>query len=204
MKVLFIDTETTGLTPDGDVARNGAKGTDRLVSLAALLVEDGEIREGWYTLLNPERPIPAEATAINGLTDDAVKDKRTFRQVLPELVKMLRGVDYVAGHYVPFDIGFLRMEARKAGDTMLDWALMKYPLLDTRDIAKSLYSYPDNKLVTIAAARGYEFSGAHNADTDIRMTFKVFMDFAREKCPGEKFAEVCKRFASMTGAAGRK
>ena len=43
--------------------------------------------------VNPGVPIPPEATAIHGITDDDVADCPTFRAIAPSLVRFLDGCD---------------------------------------------------------------------------------------------------------------
>jgi DNA polymerase III epsilon subunit-like protein len=44
------------------------------VELAVVRFEDGAIAGRWSTLINPEQPIPPEAMAIHGITDEMVAD----------------------------------------------------------------------------------------------------------------------------------
>ena len=65
----FMDLETTGINLS----------SDRIVELAIVKVHpDGsEIRK--RRLVNPEMRIPAESTAIHGITDEMVTDAPSFR-----------------------------------------------------------------------------------------------------------------------------
>lgn len=69
--IIFFDLETTGV----DTAR------DRIVEVSMIkIMPDGE--EITRTRrLNPGMPIPPEATAVHGITDDDVRDCPTFPQV---------------------------------------------------------------------------------------------------------------------------
>ncbi|SEF16373.1 Exonuclease [Streptomyces sp. 2112.2] len=73
----IVDTETTGL--EGDV---------RVVEIA---VTDGAGNELLNTVINPGVPIPEDAAAIHGLTDEDVRDAPTFGAILPRLTEALRG-----------------------------------------------------------------------------------------------------------------
>ena len=59
-----IDTETTGLFADGH----------RLLEVASVRLDDGRVGEAWSSFVQPSRPIPAEASAVHGITDDMVRD----------------------------------------------------------------------------------------------------------------------------------
>ncbi|MFF8919026.1 3'-5' exonuclease [Streptomyces sp. NPDC015032] len=74
----ILDTETTGLTA-----------TSRIVEIA-ITTAAGEVLLN--TLLNPGEPIPAEATAIHGITDAMVEEGApTFSEILPRLTEALAG-----------------------------------------------------------------------------------------------------------------
>ena len=68
---VILDTETTGLDS-----------TARIVSLAMI---DREGRALVDTLINPGRPIPRDATAIHGITDDDVMDAPTMERIAPQI-----------------------------------------------------------------------------------------------------------------------
>ena len=65
-QLLYLDTETTGVDPY----------TDRIVEFS-FQPEGGEVI---IKRVNPERPIPAEATAVHGITDADVQGLPVFRQ----------------------------------------------------------------------------------------------------------------------------
>lgn len=73
-----LDTETTGLTA-----------TSRIVEIAVTTASGTVLLD---TLINPGgEPIPAEATAIHGITDAMVEDAPTFSEILPRLTEALAG-----------------------------------------------------------------------------------------------------------------
>lgn len=72
---VILDTETTGL-------HDGA----RIVEIAVLGI-DGSVL--FDSLVNPQTPIPADATGIHGITDAMVKDAPSFSDVLVGLTGAL-------------------------------------------------------------------------------------------------------------------
>jgi len=72
-KLIFLDTETTGTAE-----------ADKIIQLASLQVKKGKVfKSGTFnTLINPEMPIPSEATAVHHITDEMVKDAPTVDAVL--------------------------------------------------------------------------------------------------------------------------
>jgi len=97
---LFLDTETTGLSF-----------ADRIVEIAVVNAA-GECV--YRHLVNPGIPIPAEATAIHGITDEMVKDKPTFDMILQELYDGLLGSTVVI-YNAAYDTRMIRQSIESAG-----------------------------------------------------------------------------------------
>ena len=80
-RLAVLDTETTGLGSGEQV------------------IEIGMVDAYGRTLMNqrvrPTFPVPAEATAIHGITDDDLKDCPTFDQVWPRLWELLQSHNVV-------------------------------------------------------------------------------------------------------------
>ena len=74
--VAVIDFETTGTDPTECAP----------VEIAIVRFEKGKAVEGWSQLLHPERPIPAAATAVHGITDADVANVRRCSE-LEQLLK---------------------------------------------------------------------------------------------------------------------
>ncbi|HEY1867454.1 MAG TPA: 3'-5' exonuclease [Candidatus Cybelea sp.] len=91
-----IDVETTGLNPH----------TDRIVEIACALVDGTRVTEGWSTLINPGMPIPAEATAVNGITDRMVAGAPELGFALRHAQRLGQG-RLVAAHCATFDLSFV-------------------------------------------------------------------------------------------------
>ena len=103
--ITIIDFETTGLSADND----------RVVEAAALRIEPGVDQWPLYcTLVDPQRPIPPELTAVHGITDAMVAGKPTFDYVCQHIVDIAKGSTLVA-HNLKFDRGFLNAGLRRLG-----------------------------------------------------------------------------------------
>lgn len=70
-----IDTETTGLAPY----------RDRIIQVSAIRFRDGEPVEKFCTYVNPKKDIPAEASTVNGITNDMVASAPTFPEIVSDL-----------------------------------------------------------------------------------------------------------------------
>ena len=91
-----IDVETTGFSPVAD----------RVVEIGCAEVEDDQIVARWSTLVNPGRAIPAEATAVHGITDAMVARAPGLRLALRYARRLCRG-RIVAAHSARFDLSFV-------------------------------------------------------------------------------------------------
>ena len=65
MKFIAFDLETTGTVP----------GADQIVEIGAVLFENGQPTAVFSTLINPQRPIPPGASAVNGIFDHMVQGR---------------------------------------------------------------------------------------------------------------------------------
>ena len=102
--IVFFDLETTGV----DTAR------DRIVEISMIkAMPDGEAITKTRRL-NPGMPIPAEATAVHGITDDDVKDCPTCAQVAKSLEPFIRVCDFGGFNANRFDLPVLVEEFLRA------------------------------------------------------------------------------------------
>lgn len=106
MRQIVLDTETTGLDP-----LTG----DRVVEIGAVeIVNYLPTRNHFHRYLNPDRPMPAEAFAVHGLSDDFLRDKPRFGDVVDDFLAFIGDAPLVI-HNASFDMAFLNAELRRAG-----------------------------------------------------------------------------------------
>jgi DNA polymerase-3 subunit epsilon len=110
LSYVVVDVETTGSRPDAG---------DRITEIAAVIVRDGRVQDVFETLVNPQRPIPPFITNLTNITWEMVKDKPTFAEIAPELVRFLTGHVFVA-HNVGFDWRFVTSEVHRTTGQLLD------------------------------------------------------------------------------------
>lgn len=100
-----LDLETTGNVPS----------RDRIVEIGVVRIDrDARIAE-LATLVHPGVPIPPEATAIHGITDEAVASSPPFARIASEVVALLDGADLCGYNVRRFDLQVLRAELARAG-----------------------------------------------------------------------------------------
>ena len=93
---VVIDIETNGLKVQGG----------RILELSAIRYEDFQPVAAWTSLVNPEKPIPSDATEVNHITDKMVADAPTLPQVAASFLEFV-GRSTVVGYNLPFDLKFL-------------------------------------------------------------------------------------------------
>ena len=119
--IIFFDLETTGLNIS----------EARIVELSFLKVFPDGKEEVKSRRVNPEIPIPAESTAIHGITDEDVKDCPTFKQIAKSLATQLEGCDLAGFNSNRFDVPLLAEEFLRAG---IDFDMSKRKFIDVQII----------------------------------------------------------------------
>ncbi|MDY0254755.1 MAG: 3'-5' exonuclease [Tenuifilaceae bacterium] len=156
--LVFIDLETTGI----DVVN------DRIVEISALKIMPNGKQELKTRRVNPTIPIPAEATAVHGITNDDVKDEPTFKEMAKSLAQFLEGCDLAGFNSNKFDFPLLAEEFLRAD---VDFDFRKRKFIDVQTIFHKM-----EKRTLEAAYKFYcekELEGAHSAEADTLATFEV-------------------------------
>lgn len=162
---LFIDVETTGLSPTKDA----------IVQVSALRFFGQRAVDGLNSYVNPQRPIPWETTKIHGITDKAVQDAPTIDKIKEPFINLAKGAILV-GHNVTFDLNFL--------DHAFHGVLDGIEYIDTLWVAKKVLSLPNYRLETLADyAEFYPEGGFHDSLSDCTATAAIFFRLAFDK-PG--------------------
>ena len=107
---VVVDVETTGGSPDHG---------HRITEIAAVVVEGGQVRDVYETLVNPERGIPPEIMRLTGISWEMVRDKAPFAAVCDDVVGALSGRVFVA-HNAAFDWRFVTSEVARTSGRALD------------------------------------------------------------------------------------
>ena len=156
--IVFFDLETTGI--------NITK--DKIVEISLLKVYPNGKEEIRSRRINPEMPIPAQATAIHGITDEDVKDCPTFRQIAKSLAEQLEGCDIAGYNSSRFDVPMLAEEFLRAD---IDFDMSKRKFIDVQIIF-----HKKEQRTLEAAYRFYcdkTLVNAHSAEADTLATYEV-------------------------------
>ena len=170
--LVIFDLETTGL----DLVK------DRVIQLSYIKVYPDGREERGNELINPERHILPEITALTGISDEDVKDKPTFKQLAAKLCDTFTGCDFAGFNSNHFDVPLLAEEFLRAG---VDFDFSKCRLIDAMNIFRKM-----ERRNLAAAYKFYcgrkmeEDFEAHRADQDTEATYRVLMGELDKYAPG--------------------
>ena len=156
--IIFFDLETTGV----DISN------DRIVEISMVKVGvDGE-KIVKTRRINPEMHIPAEATAVHGISDEDVKDEPTFRQIAKSLAAFIEGCDFGGFNSNRFDLPMLVEEFLRAE---VDVNFDNRKFVDVQTIF-----HRKEQRTLVAAYKFYcnkDLENAHSAEADTMATYEV-------------------------------
>lgn len=167
MRQIFLDTETTGLSP--------LQG-HRVIEIGCLEMINRRLTgNSFHCYLNPMRLIDPEATKIHGITDSFLKDKPVFEKIVDELMAFIRDAELVI-HNAPFDIGFLNYEMQlinKDFSSITDYC----SVLDTLMMARHKHPGQQNSLDALCRRYQVDLSQReyHGALLDAQLLAQVYL-----------------------------
>lgn len=158
--IVFFDLETTGV--------NIAK--DRIVEISILKVFPNGNKESKTWLVNPEVEIPAESTAVHGITNEKVAGEPTFKELANKVNEMIKGCDLAGFNSNRFDIPLLAEELMRVG---IDFDMNGRKAIDVQVI------FHKKEQRTLGAGYqfycGRELEGAHGAEADTNATYEILL-----------------------------
>lgn len=154
--LVFVDIETNGL--------NHIRG--RIIEVAAIRVEDGQIVRTFNKLIDPGTPLPHFITSLTGITQNDVAGAPIFTAVADELMDIMEGAIFVA-HNVRFDYSFLKQEFRRIGKTFSPRQLC------TVRLSRALYpEHRSHKLQSLIERHGFAAAHRHRAYDDAHVLWQ--------------------------------
>ena len=156
--IVFFDLETTGINI----------GNDRIVEISILKVFPNGNKESKTWLVNPEIEIPADASAIHGITNEKVVTEPTFKELASKVNEMIGGADLAGFNSNRFDIPLLAEEFLRAG---IDFDMNNRKAIDVQVI------FHKKEQRTLSAGYkfycGKELEDAHSAEADTNATYEI-------------------------------
>jgi DNA polymerase-3 subunit epsilon len=170
LRLVSIDTETTGRDPLND----------RIVEIACVVWENGEIvdRKAW--LVNPGRPIPKEASDVHGLTDEQVQGQPGFAEVVTDVLAAMAGAVPLA-HTAEYDRNVINAELGRIGGALGDAPAIRRTVdwVDSLVWARELHKLEKSRALGDVSQRlGIEIPQAHRALHDAEAALRVMLAFS--------------------------
>ena len=165
MRQVVLDIETTGLE---------YKEGHKIIEIACLELSNylptGKI---YQTFINPEKESSSSAKEKHGISDDFLKDKKLFKEIVPDFLKFVKDSTIVAHNGIVFDIPFLNYELR-----FNKLNIIKNPIIDTLILARKLF--PGSPANLDALCRRFDIDLSvrkkHGALIDAKLLAKVYLE----------------------------
>ena len=172
MNEIFLDTETTGLSfNDGH----------KIVEIACIetkdLIATGKV---FHKLINPKRSMPKEAFTVHGFSEEFLKDKETFDQVVDEFLNFIKDKKIII-HNASFDLGFLDGELNLIKKNKINKKLV----IDSLEVARNKFPGTSNSLDALCKRFNIDLSRRtkHNALLDCELLREVYINLLDAKEP---------------------
>ena len=157
---VVVDIETTGLDC-----------SDEILEIGALRVVNHEIIQSFDILCKPTKKIPIEASSVNHIYDETVKDCKGIDYVIRSFASFINPDDILMGHNISaFDIKYLNRAAK-------DYIGQEFPnkLYDTLFVSRREMKFlGSHSLQTLSAYYGIDYTRAHRAVEDCFITYQVY------------------------------
>ena len=202
MKILFFDTETTGLPLDLDEPYTNVKNWPRLVQLSWILedTETNEVTEHDFIIKPDGFIIPFAATKIHHITTEkAERDGVKLRAALGDFVQDMLRADLQVAHNIEFDKNVICSEIYRTAiklmgekELLLEFGFrIQNYFMNNRSICTMKLGTKYTKIKTAGGYKwpklielyryffGRDFEGQHDALDDIRATRDCFWEMVR-------------------------
>lgn len=156
--ICFFDIESTGVNVVND----------RIVELSVLKIFPDNTKESKTWLVNPEMEIPAETTAIHGITNEKIANEPTFKELAHTVYNMIKDSDLAGYNSNKFDIPMLAEEFLRAD---IEFHMENRKAVDIQNIFHRMEQR------TLSAAYKFycqkDLENAHTAEADTIATYEI-------------------------------
>lgn len=168
-----VDLETTGV----DVNE------DRIVQIAIVRLDPNGDRTTKSRVVNPGRPIPAEATAIHRITNSIVIGKPHFYRIAQSLARLLSDCDLTGYNIRSFDAPMLTAEFARHE---IVWPAADQLIVDSYDIFKRQEPQKLAQALTFYTGEVMDPAAAHDATVDAEAALHVLLGQAQHYIGDER------------------
>ncbi|MES1991929.1 MAG: DNA polymerase III subunit epsilon [Pseudomonadota bacterium] len=173
MRQIVLDTETTGLSPQGG---------DRLVEIGCLeIINQVATGKTFHKYINPERDVPIEAFNVHGLSAERLSTEPIFAEIVDEFLEFVQS-DQLIIHNASFDMGFINNELKMTGRPLIEAGRA----IDTLLIARKRFPGAQNNLDALCRRFGIDNSNRikHGALLDAELLADVYLELMGGRQPG--------------------
>jgi DNA polymerase III subunit epsilon len=148
-RIVVLDTETTGLSPQEG---------HRIIEIGCVELVNRRITGNrFHVYINPDRIIDRGAMEIHGITNQFLEDKPRFADIFEDFIVFIKDAELVI-HNAPFDVGFINHEFAQLTDhvrTLADFS----SVFDTLAFARK--KHPGQRNSLDALCRRYSIDNSH-------------------------------------------
>ena len=178
MNEIFLDTETTGLSPND---------RHKIVEIACIETNDfTPTKRIFHRIINPQRDVPDGAYKVHGFSTEFLKDKETFDKVADEFLNFIKDKKIII-HNASFDLGFLNHELKLIRKN----EIKKDNIVDSLEVARGKFPGASNSLDALCRRFGIDLSRRkkHNALLDCELLREVYINLLDAKEPKLIFSD---------------
>lgn len=165
MREIIFDTETTGL--DNRV--------DRIIEIGGIeLLNHFPTGRTIHIYVNPgSQKVHPDALAVHGITDEFLKDKPPFADVVQQILDFFGDAKWIA-HNATFDMGFINAELARLGMP----PILPDSVIDTLSLARRKHPMGPNSLDALCRRYGVDNShrAKHGALLDSELLAEVYIE----------------------------
>ena len=170
MRQIVLDTETTGLS---------AESGDRIIELGCVeLVARKLTGNNLHFYFNPERDSHEDALKVHGISNEFLRDKPKFAELVDEILAYVDGAEVII-HNAPFDLSFLNKELELLGKP--PFKAFVSGVVDSLAMAKEMFPGKRNSLDALCDRLEVDNSGRtlHGALLDAELLADVYINLTR-------------------------
>ena len=163
MKIIFFDTETTGLN-----FRHC-----KIIELAMLTVENGQIVDEYDEFIDVGKSLDPKITKLTGITDEMISNYGVYEDIVAEdLKERLTPGTLMVAHNCQFDLMFVYNLLKRHYPDEADDIVANVNWLDTVSVLKDRKPYP-HKLIDAVEYYKIEKVNFHRAIDDTKALYNV-------------------------------
>lgn len=168
MRQILLDTETTGFNP---------KGGDKIIEIGAVeLIKRKLTHHNYHQYIQPEREVPQEAIKVHGITDEFLKDKPVFAEIVDDFMRYVAGSELII-HNAPFDVGFINAELEQLPNNQ--WGKIEDHCKITDSLKLARQAFPGQRVSLDALCKKFEIDNSnrtlHGALLDSEILADVYL-----------------------------